>query len=184
MSRTTSHKRLGEADFYPTPAWCVHRLLEAVDLPDGAWLEPAVGDGAIVRAARTLRSDLDWSGMDIREGAVRGLPSTDFLTQKPPRYPWYDVVITNPPYNQALEFVKQSMLFGTTVVMLLRLNWIASKKRHAFVREHPPDIYVLPNRPSFTGKGTDSIEYAWFVWGQGGGRLQVLDLTPLEERRI
>lgn len=32
------------------------------------------------------------------------------------------------------------------------------------MRSHTPDIYVLPNRPSFSGKGTDSIEYAWFVW--------------------
>jgi hypothetical protein len=163
----------------------VHRLLDVVDLPGGLWLEPAVGDGAIVRAVvqRFKERELDWATVDIREDSVAGR-KCDFLTlENPWKHPHFDVVITNPPYNQALEFVKQSMLFGTTVVMLLRLNWVASQKRHAFVREHPPDVYVLPNRPSFTGKGTDSIEYAWFVWGQGGGRLRVLNLTPLEERR-
>ena len=25
-------------------------------------------------------------------------------------------------------------------------------------------LYVLSKRPSFTGKGTDSAAYAWFVW--------------------
>ena len=28
-------------DYYPTPAWCVRRLLEAVDLPGGRWLGAA-----------------------------------------------------------------------------------------------------------------------------------------------
>jgi hypothetical protein len=107
----------------------------------------------------------------------------DFLRKTPPDSPVFYVVITNPPYNQALEFVETSMRWGRIVVMLLRLNWIASAKRHAFVRDHPPDVYVLPNRPSFTGKGTDATEYAWFVWGMGGGRIEVLDLTPLDERR-
>ena len=58
--------------------------------------------------------------------------------------------------------------------------------------KHPPDLYVLPNRPSFTKNGnTDSIEYAWFVWGHdryvSGGQARpsvwkLLDLTPKEER--
>jgi hypothetical protein len=123
-----------------------------------------------------------WTTFDIRRTGYADYVG-DFLALTPPLNPDFDVVITNPPYNQALEFVRASLRWGKVVVMLLRLNWIASQKRHAFVREHPPDVYVLPNRPSFTGKGTDSIEYAWFVWGQGGGRIDVLGLTPLEERR-
>jgi hypothetical protein len=37
-------------DAYETPAWCVQRLLEKLQLPGGNWLEPGAGDGAIIKA--------------------------------------------------------------------------------------------------------------------------------------
>jgi len=73
--------------------------------------------------------------------------------------------------------------------MLLRLNYLGTTERNDFFRHMMPDISVLPERPSFDGKGTDSIEYAWFVWGPEGtrkrrqGHIQVLDSTPLEIRK-
>ena len=51
MSATNRGAVRNEHDFYPTPAWCVHRLLEAVPLPAGRWLEPCVGDGAKIGRA-------------------------------------------------------------------------------------------------------------------------------------
>ncbi len=36
-----------------------------------------------------------------------------------------------------------------TVAFLLRLNFLGADERSDFWREYPPDIYVLPNRPSF-----------------------------------
>ena len=51
------------------------------------------------------------------------------------------------------------------LVMLLRINFLGSKKRYNFWKKNPAAaIYVLTKRPSFTGKGTDATEYAWFVW--------------------
>jgi hypothetical protein len=71
------------------------------------------------------------------------------------------------------------------------VNYLASNKRAAFMQENCPDVYILPNRPSFSGAGgTDSIEYAWMVWrpmpGSGNrvGMLQVLDTTPKAERKL
>jgi hypothetical protein len=101
-----------------------------------------------------------------------------------------DLVITNPPYSLAQEFIETSMgLAKVAVVMLLRLNYLASERRSAFMRAHPPDVYVLPNRPSFTGKGTDATEYAWFVWPtppdglvRTNGNVKVLASTPSHKR--
>lgn len=76
----------------------------------------------------------------------------------------FSLVISNPPYSEAERFVEHALKIGTTVCFLLRLNWLASKKRAPFHRAHPSDVYVLPRRPSFTGGGTDATEYAWFVW--------------------
>jgi len=81
----------------------------------------------------------------------------------------WDLVISNPPYVDAEGFVMHSLRIAEVSCFLLRLNWLASKKRAAFHRAHPADVFVLPRRPSFTGGGTDATEYAWFVWGEGRG---------------
>ena len=73
--------------------------------------------------------------------------------------------------------------------MLLRLNYLGSANRHSFMSQHAPDLYVLPNRPSFKANGaTDSIDYAWFVWDKYNlnrtyGQTTLLDLTSLAIRK-
>lgn len=196
MSRTSDQKRTGSADFYPTPAWCVDRLLDVVQLPSGRWLEPAVGDGAIIRAVdrHYPMGLIRWTAVDIRDVSYPGAIHGDFLdidiTPEPPTYMsgrYYDVVITNPPYNQALDFIKKSMTLGCFVVMLLRIDFLASAHRASFFAKNMPNVCVLPNRPSFTGRGTDATEYAWFVWDAVGcsrfGKITVLPLTTLKEMR-
>lgn len=190
MSATNRGGRRSPADYYATPEWCVTRLLEDVTLPGGRWLEPAAGDGAIVRAVGRL--DVQWDLWELREeeraSLVRSTPCGtvtigDFLVNaKAHRLPGsrYSVAITNPPFRLAQEFIDTCLECADNVVMLLRLNYLASKARWRFMRTHAPDVYVLPNRPSFTGGGTDSIEYAWFVWRQqsirSAGQIKVLGL--------
>jgi hypothetical protein len=49
--------------------------------------------------------------------------------------------------------------------MLLRINYLGSISRHEWWKENSPTaLHVLSKRPSFTGKGTDATDYAWFVW--------------------
>ena len=100
----------------------------------------------------------------------------------------FAVSISNPPFSLAQEFIEHSLAFAPWVIHLLRLNYLGSEKRNAFFRENMPDVYVVPDRISFTGDGkSDSIEYAWFVWrpllARSSGELRVLATTPLEERR-
>ena len=53
----------------------------------------------------------------------------------------------------------------TVIIMLLRTAFLESKKRYDFWQKHPVSkLYVLSQRPSFTGKGTDATSYSWFVW--------------------
>ena len=162
------------ADNYPTPSWCVERLLESVALPGGTWLEPAVGEGAILRAVN--RDDVSWTAVDIRPEAVKTVstlvPSDrlfegDFLTLSAARTfepRSFSVVLTNPPYGRALEFVQASLPLAETVVMLLRLSFLASKTRHDFMKTTKPDVWVMPTRPAFVNRKTDSTDYAWFIW--------------------
>lgn len=196
MSSTNRGSQRSPADYYPTPGWCVDRLLEAAALPGGLWLEPCAGEGDIVSAVKATRPDVRWAMNELRaecRGTLRGLSGDEDRVHIGDIADWQApegaaVAITNPPFRVAMDVVQWCLAHAEVAVLLLRLNFVGSVKRADFMRAHPPDIYVLPNRPSFTGKGTDSVEYAWFVWDQrrpkaAHGRLQVLATTPSSERR-
>ncbi len=150
------------------------------------------------------RSDVRWTALELPAECRQNLelltPRPEIIItdkfispalpeeQKPLHGRRFDVALGNPPFSLAQEFVEESMRVADTVVMLLRLNFIGSAGRSAFMQKHTPDVYVLPDRPSFDGRGTDSIEYAWFVWqGRAArrsvGAIAVLDTTPLSVRR-
>lgn len=196
MSATNRGAVRRDQDFYETPAWCVNRLLDAVVFPEGEWLEPAVGNGAIIKAVTNydLKKAVHWTATDVRDTIVTMNISLNFRKDNFLFYQWnedYKVVITNPPYSLAEAFIRHALNIRSNpyVVMLLRLNFLASESRHPLFMEYPPDVYVLPNRPCFTGDGkTDATEYAWFVWPpryklRHNGRLLVLGTTPAKERR-
>lgn len=196
-------------DTYLTPAWAVHRLLEACALPGGTWLEPCAGNGAIIRACSVLAFQPVWHADEIRpecEASLRDLAHYeihDFLTQHRPDAR-YSVAITNPPFSLSLEFLRRCMEVADEVVFLQRLPWLASAKRAGLFRRCTPDVYVLPDRPSFvnirrrvretkgknTGKlkwvttTTDATDYGWmrFRGERDHGTFQILAPTPEDVR--
>jgi hypothetical protein len=186
------------SDAYLTPPWCVHRLLEIADfrLPGGAWLEPAAGPGRIINTVSSRRKDVRWDAIELRAkcqgdlvkavGSSSRVAMGDFLSDSFPTKQ-YNVIFTNPPFSLAMHFVKKCLQCADHVVMLLRLGFLGSAIRADFFRQHPPDIYLLPDRPSFLKSGkTDNSYYAWCVWRQGKhtkGAFRVLATTPLSERK-
>ena len=192
MSATGRGTVRNEADFYPTPAWCVHRLLERAELPGGDWLEPAAGDGAIIRACHDRGdSNIHWTAVELRAECRKPLMELSHCVVGQDFLKWnsiggYRVLLTNPPFSLAEEFVRASLPLASYCVFLLRLNFLGSAKRRALFANEMPDIYVLPNRPSFTGKGTDATEYCWMVWtperGRTSGRIEILAETLAGQR--
>jgi hypothetical protein len=193
MSSTNPKTRGGGGvDFFATPSWCVHRLLERLELPGGNWLEPAAGDGAIIKAVQAPH--IKWHGVELREECRKDLEPLvvnakhcigDFLTGCFTTK--FEVILSNPPFSLAMEFIQESLKLAPHIVLLLRTGFISSKERCDFFRGEMPDLYQLPNRPSFTNGGSDSAEYAFFHWGPERGRregkLILLDDTPIEQRR-
>ena len=188
-SRTSRSVRTGAdaIDYYPTPGWCVDRLMDALELPGGRWLEPCAGDGAIVRAVEARRTDITWTTVDVREDSCAEYV-VDYLAWAPPldnrgRQERYRVAVTNPPFSRMLEIVQRMRTHAEIVVALGRLGWLASAKRHEWLRAHMPRVYVLPQRPIFNGVNSDSSDYAWYVWGiSGPAVVQILGLSPRAER--
>lgn len=193
---------------YATPPWVTRLLLDNVALPGGRWLEPCAGDGDLIRAVE--REDVRWDVCELRPGCgptLEKIPavlnvgigdcrpglaaivetSAGHTLDRPP----YDVVITNPPYSLAGDIIGLSMPIALYTVMLLRLNYLGSGKRNSFMRRFAPDVYVIPDRPSFykgAKASVDATEYGWFVWQglleRSRGYVSVLPSLPAEARRV
>lgn len=190
MSSTNRGRARKRADFYPTPPWCVRRLLDAVDLRGGRWLEPTAGRGDLMAAVRAGRDDISWTGVELHAARAKQLAAIANVVvvgdiRKVDLEPHYDVALSNPPFSIWQDVVARVMPVAETVVMLLRLDVLGSAERATWWHEHPADVFVMPDRPSFTGDGgNDSNYYAWFVWRRGAraGRIRVLPVTCLSER--
>lgn len=146
-------------DKYYTPRWCIELLVNRIDFSKvTTFMEPCAGDGRILEyiPSRIVK----WS-CEIDRGI-------DYLTH--PIEFRDDLIITNPPFSLALQFLKKSLKEAKTVCYLQRLNWLGSQERKDFWNANPPDkIFVLSKRPQFMKEmglkaGSDSTEYAWFIW--------------------
>ena len=167
-------------DKYVTPAPAIDSLLDVLDIPrHDSFLEPCRGDGAILDR---VECEIKWY-TEIDEGK-------DYLTTQ---FGNFDLIITNPPFSLAIEFLEKSLSEAKSVFYLLRLNFLGSQRRKPFWDANPPShVMVLSQRPCFVwickdckypykpeftrtchecgGKvraQTDSIEYAWFGWDRG-----------------
>ncbi len=180
---------------YETPGWCAKSLLSEIELPGGLWLEPCAGTGNIIRAVQ--RPGVRWHACEIRPECEDGLKSSgaektvigDFFdpeVRHAQLAEHYSVALTNPPFSKMAEFINACREIADHSVFLLRLNVLEGAERAEFWRNSCPDVLVLPNRPSFTGGGTDATAYAWVVFhGQTRrthGHIRVLAPVPVEER--
>lgn len=188
-------------DYYATPTWCVDAILPELGPLQGCKiLEPQAGHGAIVRAlhaagadriyAHDLNPDM-WAIFRELDGVVVAT-SGDFLLsqglcQGVRMWPaeGFDLIVMNPPYSDAARHVEHALTLlacGGSCAALLRLGFLCSGKRADFRRRRPCDVFPLVPRPSFTGGGTDSSEYAWFIWGPGrGNHYRVLEKPSSED---
>jgi len=202
MSSTRKGARKSGADNYPTPEWAIARFLEewqGIEDVGPRWLEPAVGDGVIAELVDRYRKGIEWTTCDIRDttpalkrlglghdhhvGDFFDLPAFD-----PDAGNRWDCAIFNPPFRLTMEFIQRCLKLAPVVVAMQRVNYLGTADRNEWFRDNLPDVYVIPDRVSYTGDGsTDSVENAWHVWGPhpkvAVSELHLLKTTPLEERR-
>lgn len=174
MSRALTKADQRPLGAYYTPDDVAQKCVAVIadDVQGRSCLEPSAGGGAFMRALQAVGAVVAGCDVDIVAPTVRDGMAVchDFMAMAGPDEPFelprWDWIVGNPPYNEAQAHVERAIaLADIGCAFLLRLAFLESEKRAAFWRLYPPaEVHVLSRRPSFTGGGTDSAAYAFFVW--------------------
>jgi len=174
---------------YQTPIWVIDLLLDhwrPMEYSRRVTLvEPCAGEGRILQRFGKRYKYLDTTGIEIQPKYIPLLdPLVDCLEigdfrQSTGRW---DVGVTNPPFSLIYECAQWGLECCRHFAMLARVGFMETEKRSDLVRKTTPDLYLLPNRPSFVGKSFDSTQYAWWTW-PGKGRYTMLPYLSKEQRK-
>ena len=181
MSSTNRGGKRHVSDYYVTPQEDVKQFLAAfltvakIDRPDRlTWFDPCTGGDEFHEASykEVIKNAFEPEiiSMDIRADSHADIVA-DYLTVNSLHE--CDVVIGNPPFNEAERFIRKAVKHvdeGGYVAFLLRLNFYGTDGRKALFKELglPKYTFIHPDRISFTADGkSDSIEYGHFVWKRG-----------------
>lgn len=174
-------------DFYATDPAAVNMLFDAlatvgcpVERPV-SFMEPCVGNGNIAgRVLQMYPSITDTAFVDVVDRGYPGTELEDFLA-KDFGDRRFDLIVTNPPYSLALEFVqkcRELLVDGGLLAMFLRIQYWEGEKRRADLLASPP-VYCFPfaKRMPIWNNGRPRDEngkrwattlcHAWFVWKKG-----------------
>lgn len=187
VDRGNLPKRRPHESYY-TPEWLCDRAVGVIEGSPRCIVDPGAGGGAFGRAAIKKWPNARLVGVDTNEDLVnpgyyhRWLP-LDFVGSAINTETGYvqtqegvvrirpDLIIGNPPYNQAEAFVRRSLEwlpFGGQVLFLLRLAFLeGQRRRDGLFKENPVHlVHVCSRRPSFNedGKGTNATAFALFHW--------------------
>lgn len=177
MSRTTIKRARNVQDYYVTPLKTINNFLAkfqelepSFNFVNANILDPSAG-GCITNimpypVALEALGCHRITTVDIRSDSLAQI-KTDYLKWYPTES--YDMVISNPPFAEALNFVAaaiEDVKDNGFVIMLLRLNFFGSISRRYYLQNNMPKYTIVhSSRPRFLNNGnTDSCEYAHFIW--------------------
>ena len=165
-----SNKARAPHDFYAIDPKALEMLLDLETFNKNIW-ECACGQGHLSRVLEARGYNV--VSTDLVDRGY-GTANVDFLQCTE----YFDGdIITNPPYNLAINFVKHALDLvpaGNKVAMFLKLTFLESQSRRKFFDESPPKIiYVSSGRlkcginGDFNANSSSAVAYAWFVWIKG-----------------
>lgn len=151
-------------DFFPTPAWATHALIDNESFDGEIW-ECACGNGAMSNVLELTGNRVRSSDLYDRGFGDAGVDFTQASSKAVN-------IITNPPYNSAEYFVRSGVaLAQKKFALLLRLAFLEGANRaNTIFNDCPPSrVWVFSERITFymhgaTKKGSGTTAYAWFVW--------------------
>lgn len=192
--RVEAHDSL---DYFPTPPWATRalceRLADEFDRGNVSCWEPACGELHMVRPlaeyfssvrASDVQAYTPMADLGRNEQRVQGPQLCDFLLTGRSEEP-VDWIITNPPFNLAVEFIETAVKVAQRgVAMLVRTAFLESEARVTglFARMPPSEVLVFAERvvmlkarlvragsvdPFAAKAGTKAstaTSYAWLIW--------------------
>lgn len=178
-------------DFYPTPyGVCVAALAQLPpDLTPKRILDPGAGTGVWGRAARARWPDASITGIEIREtpmpDAYNVWTINSFQTWQAPEDK-YDLILGNPPFKVAEEFIRKCMTLLTprgVLQILLRLSFLDGQDRGArLFKDYPLSaVIVVSKRINFTDGDNNPHNYAMYQWREGHAGDSILRWMSFDE---
>lgn len=163
-------------------------------------LEPCNGLGQISKWLKDLSNpdcpddqmfDLEVETNELHDYGVSTDYNVDFLEDYEEILDDYDLIVTNPPYTKAVEFVLKGFEHAPIQWHFLRMSFLEGQKRYQelFSLGKLSDVYIFTYRVSCP-KGVDmepspnSVCYAWFRFDKnyfGQPRLHWLTKANLGE---
>lgn len=173
MGKNFSGNNLGQrrkSDFYETPYSMTRAILDRLPMERyRVVLEPACGNGAILHELRLHpHKPPHVHAFDL----CLGKEKKDFLTSTTQA----DLIITNPPYSLAREFIlKAKELANHNIAFLLPLSYLHGKQRFEEIWKDKvfplKEVHVFTRYPLLGDPlredgqyRTGMMVYAWFVW--------------------
>lgn len=158
-------------DFYATNPKDVTEICKILNIGSAKQyhiLEPCAGNGHIAKVLKDLGQTVVTN--DIIERDYPLDYTIDYLKEDLPKKD-FDVVLTNPPFKYAKEFIERSLEYAPVVVVIAKLDLLETAKRKALNNEHLQQVYVHTSRARFARGGEDhyfkkssSMATAWYVY--------------------
>lgn len=182
------------SDFYPTPFDVTESLIPALEVirlevagpvtPFRVW-EPCSGNMDMSRV-------LEWHGYEVTSTDIRdtgqGIGGFDFLNDDPAeKWGWIpdpDMIVMNPPFSLAAEFILKALTYTPRVACLMKIDYWNALGRLPLWQANMPKLFLpLTWRPAFLQKergNSPLMNCAWCVWNDSGEDFCAIE--PLKKR--
>lgn len=178
-----SSPEIANALFECVKAGIKRNELYAEGLEETVIIDSSVGTGTLLEPFRYKC----WSliGYDIADRGYKFVRVKDWLTVQPfdeTKETWFyrhpKIIVQNPPFKLALEFVQHGLELlnkGELLFSLHRIQFLETRERFAKLygnKQKPKYVFVFANRvtcvaPDVPNKGQGAMCYAWFMWQKG-----------------
>lgn len=159
-------------DFYASPSSIITSLLQKHSIPHLPIWECASGENNLVYPLEQVGYKVITSDIVERNAPIDYVE--DFLQTKELRAP---IILTNPPYREAKEFILHSIELGAKYVyMFLKTTFLEGQERYSdlFSKYPPKEIWVFSKRVQVAlnnnpeeFKKSSAVSYSWFIWEKG-----------------
>lgn len=159
-------------DFYASPSSIITSLLQKHSIPHLPIWECASGENNLVYPLEQVGYKVITSDIVERNAPIDYVE--DFLQTKELRAP---IILTNPPYREAKEFILHSIELGAKYVyMFLKTTFLEGQERYndLFSKYPPKEIWVFSKRVQVAlnndpeeFKKSSAVSYSWFIWEKG-----------------